>query len=149
VRRAAEAFRLYDDTTEALHMFRDAGWRQAIVSNHCPELESLVDGLGIGSFFDKVHSSACTGYEKGPYPRSIGLALEYFEVDVAWRSGTARSPTSVRLTRLAFRQCSSSGTGQLLSSRRRRSCSVRAEPGRDNTPNASTVVSTRPFVKSG
>ncbi|MGZ4736615.1 MAG: HAD family hydrolase [Acidimicrobiia bacterium] len=49
---AAEAFRLYDDTTEALRMFRDAGWRQAIVSNHCPELESLVDGLGIGAFFD-------------------------------------------------------------------------------------------------
>ena len=23
-------------------MFRDAGWRKAIVSNHCPGLESLV-----------------------------------------------------------------------------------------------------------
>jgi putative hydrolase of the HAD superfamily len=83
-----EAFRLYDDTTEALRMFRDAGWRQAIVSNHCPELESLVGGLGIGAFFDKVYSSACTGYEK-PHPRSIGLALEYFEVDVAWMIGNS------------------------------------------------------------
>jgi hypothetical protein len=26
-----EALQLYDDTTEALRMFRDAGWRQAIV----------------------------------------------------------------------------------------------------------------------
>jgi putative hydrolase of the HAD superfamily len=69
-------------------MFRDAGWRQAIVSNHCPELESLVGGLGIGAFFDKVYSSACTGYEK-PHPRSIGLALEYFEVDVAWMIGNS------------------------------------------------------------
>jgi putative hydrolase of the HAD superfamily len=59
----AEAFQLYDDTTEALRMFRDAGWRQAIVSNHCPELESLVDGLGIGAFFDRVYSSARTGYK--------------------------------------------------------------------------------------
>jgi phosphoglycolate phosphatase-like HAD superfamily hydrolase len=84
----AEAFRLYDDTTEALGMFCDAGWRQAIVSNHCPELESLVDSLGIGGFFDKVYSSACTGYEK-PHPRSIGLALEYFEVDVAWMIGNS------------------------------------------------------------
>jgi putative hydrolase of the HAD superfamily len=83
-----EAFRLYDDTTEALRMFRDAGWRQAIVSNHCPELESLVGGLGIGAFFDKVYSSAYTGYEK-PHPRSIGLALEYFEVDVAWMIGNS------------------------------------------------------------
>ena len=37
-----DAFRLYDDTTEALHMFGDAGWTQVIVSNHCPELASLV-----------------------------------------------------------------------------------------------------------
>lgn len=83
-----EAFRLYDDATEALGMFRDAGWRQAIVSNHCPELASLVDGLGIGGFFDKVYSSACTGYEK-PHPRSIGLALEHFGVDAAWMIGNS------------------------------------------------------------
>ena len=69
-------------------MFRDAGWTQAIVSNHCPELESLVDGLGIGGFFDKVYSSVCTGYEK-PHPRAIGLALEHFEVDVAWMIGNS------------------------------------------------------------
>jgi len=85
---APESFRLYDDTIEALCMFRDAGWTQAIVSNHCPELESLVEGLGIGAFFDKVYSSASTGYEK-PHPRSIGLALEYFGVDVAWMIGNS------------------------------------------------------------
>jgi putative hydrolase of the HAD superfamily len=82
------AFRLYNDTTDALCLFRDAGWQQAIVSNHCPELESLVDGLGIGGFFDKVYSSACTGYEK-PHPRSIGLALEHFGVDRAWMIGNS------------------------------------------------------------
>jgi phosphoglycolate phosphatase-like HAD superfamily hydrolase len=38
-----------------------------------------------------VYSSACTGYEK-PHPRSIGLALECFEVDVARMIGnSARS----------------------------------------------------------
>ena len=83
-----EAFRLYDDTTEALRMFRDAGWRQAIVSNHCPELESLVDALGIGAFFDRVYSSARTGYEK-PHPRANGLALEYFDTDAAWMIGNS------------------------------------------------------------
>ena len=36
---------------------------------------------------------SCYGYEK-PHPRSIGLALEYFEVDVAWMIGdSARSDT--------------------------------------------------------
>lgn len=83
-----EAFRLYDDTTEALSMFRDAGWRQAIVSNHCPELEALVDGLGIGAFFERVFSSACTGYEK-PHPRSIVLALEHLGVGSAWMLGNS------------------------------------------------------------
>jgi putative hydrolase of the HAD superfamily len=78
-----ETFRLYDDTTEALSMFRDSGWRQAIVSNHCPELEALVGGLGIGAFFERVFSSACTGYEK-PHPRSIVLALEHLGVGSAW-----------------------------------------------------------------
>ncbi len=83
-----EAFRLYDDTTEALSMLRDAGWRQAIVSNHCPELEALVDGLGIGAFFETVFSSACTGYEK-PHPRSITLALEHLGVGSAWMLGNS------------------------------------------------------------
>ena len=81
-----EAFRLYDDTVDALSMFRAAGWRQAIVSNHCPELVSLVNSLGIGDFFTKVYSSALTGYEK-PHPRSIRVALEYFEVGTAWMIG--------------------------------------------------------------
>jgi FMN phosphatase YigB (HAD superfamily) len=72
-------FRLYDDTTEALRIFRDAGWRQAIVSNHCPELESLVEALAIGAFFDKVYSSACTGYKK-PHPAPSG-----------WRWSASRS----------------------------------------------------------
>jgi putative hydrolase of the HAD superfamily len=84
----AEAFRLYDDTIEALAMFRDAGWRQAIVSNHCPELESLVDGLGIGAFFDRVYSSARTGYEK-PHPRALALPLQHFGADVAWMIGNS------------------------------------------------------------
>ena len=83
-----DAFRLYDDTTEALSMFREAGWRQAIVSNHCPELEELVDGLGIGAFFERVFSSACTGYEK-PHPRSIVLAMEHLEVESAWMLGNS------------------------------------------------------------
>jgi putative hydrolase of the HAD superfamily len=83
-----EAFRLYDDTTEALGMFRDAGWRQAIVSNHCPELEELVEALGIGGFFDRVFSSACTGYEK-PHPRAIELALEHFGAETAWMIGNS------------------------------------------------------------
>ncbi|MCC5953161.1 MAG: HAD family hydrolase [Acidimicrobiia bacterium] len=83
-----ETFRLYDDTTEALRMLRDAGWRQAIVSNHCPELEDLVDGLGIGAFFERVFSSACTGYEK-PHPRAIWLALDELGVGTAWMLGNS------------------------------------------------------------
>ena len=65
------------------------GRRQAIrVQRTVPNWSRLSNSLGIGAFFDKVYSSACTGYEK-PHPRSIGLALEYFEVEVAWMLGNS------------------------------------------------------------
>ena len=65
------------------------------------------------------------------WPRSRKTLDRTDLVDVAWMIGnSAKFSTSVRLTRSAFRQCSSSGTGPLLSSRRRRSCSARPEPGR-------------------
>lgn len=40
-----------------------------------PELSSVVDGVGLGSLIDQVHSSAITGYEK-PNPGSYRKALE-------------------------------------------------------------------------
>jgi putative hydrolase of the HAD superfamily len=40
-------WRLYPDTLAALEAVREAGWRSAILSNHCPELRAIVAGLGL------------------------------------------------------------------------------------------------------
>ena len=67
-------WRLYDDTTAALHTLTGHGWRHAIVSNHVPELPEILAGLGIADCFEAVVNSAVTGYEK-PHPHAFRLAL--------------------------------------------------------------------------
>jgi FMN phosphatase YigB (HAD superfamily) len=54
---------------------RVLGWRHAILSNHVPELPSMVSGLGLSHLIDVVFTSAATGYEK-PNPRAFEIALE-------------------------------------------------------------------------
>ena len=65
---------LFPDTEAALDRLRALGWRQAILSNHCPELPDLVAGLGIGGYFDVVLTSAAIGFEK-PHPEAYARAL--------------------------------------------------------------------------
>lgn len=67
------AWALFPDVPAALARLGAAGWRHVILSNHVPELEALVQGLGIRDRFVRVLSSACTGFEK-PHPRSFALA---------------------------------------------------------------------------
>jgi putative hydrolase of the HAD superfamily len=64
---------LFEDTVPALEALRRAGWRQVILSNHVPELPALVEGLGLGLYFDAVVNSAVTGYEK-PHPEAFAHA---------------------------------------------------------------------------
>jgi putative hydrolase of the HAD superfamily len=45
-----------------------------ILSNHVPELLSIVEGVGIGDLVDEVFSSAVIGYEK-PNPEAFRIAL--------------------------------------------------------------------------
>ena len=72
---SSRGWTLYDDTVPVLQQLRRNGWRHAILSNHVPELPSLVDGLGISALFDVVLTSAATGYEK-PNRKAFELALE-------------------------------------------------------------------------
>jgi putative hydrolase of the HAD superfamily len=65
---------LFPDTAAALERLRVSGWRQAILSNHCPELPDLVAGLGIGEYFDVVLTSAAIGFEK-PNPEAFARVL--------------------------------------------------------------------------
>ena len=71
----ATGWTLFDDTLPALRALAERGWRHAILSNHVPELPSLVGGLGLAEHVGPVLTSAAIGYEK-PHPRAFELALE-------------------------------------------------------------------------
>jgi len=67
-------WRLYEDTKEVLSDLLEGGWKHAILSNHVPELPSLVEGLGLGSLIACIVNSADTGFEK-PHPHAFRAAL--------------------------------------------------------------------------
>ena len=65
---------LFGDTVEALATVRACRWRNAVFSNHIPELSALISGLGLGAYIDATFSSALTGYEK-PHPEAYKHAI--------------------------------------------------------------------------
>ncbi len=68
-------WRLFDDTLPTLGVLTEAGWRHVILSNHVPELDTIIDGLGITARFEAIHNSALIGYEK-PHPALFRHVLE-------------------------------------------------------------------------
>ena len=77
----------FPDTVPALERLEGLGWRQAILSNHCPELPDLVRGLGLWDYFDAVLTSASTGFEK-PHPEAYALAMRALgHPDPVWMVG--------------------------------------------------------------
>jgi len=46
-----------------------------VLSNHVPELESIVSGVGLGELIERVLTSALTGYEK-PHPGAFAIARD-------------------------------------------------------------------------
>jgi putative hydrolase of the HAD superfamily len=66
-------WRLYPDTHRAMARLRDRGCRQAVLSNHVPELASLLAGLGLLRYVGPVINSALTGFEK-PHPGAYAAA---------------------------------------------------------------------------
>jgi len=71
-------WRLYEDTKDVLRELLEEGWNHAILSNHVPELPSLIDGLGLGSLIHLIVNSAETGFEK-PHPRAFQAVLAALE----------------------------------------------------------------------
>jgi putative hydrolase of the HAD superfamily len=64
---------VFDDSFDVLDQLSDAGWCHVVLSNHVPELPALVAGLGFGSRFMAVLTSAAIGYEK-PHPEAFAIA---------------------------------------------------------------------------
>jgi putative hydrolase of the HAD superfamily len=83
----AVGWHLFEDTLPALEATAAAGYANAILSNHIPELASIVEGIGIGDAIAAVFSSAVTGYEK-PHPQAFGAALAALgRPDTVWMVG--------------------------------------------------------------
>ncbi|HDP89396.1 MAG TPA: HAD family hydrolase [Thioalkalivibrio sp.] len=83
----ATSFRLFDDTVPALEALSERGWRHLILSNHVPELPTIVHDLGLDPLFEDVLSSALIGYEK-PHPEAFAIALRAAgEPDEVWMVG--------------------------------------------------------------
>jgi putative hydrolase of the HAD superfamily len=65
---------LFEDVIPTLQKMCVLGWRQAILSNHVPELAEIVEAMGLSPYIQRVFSSALLGYEK-PQPQIFRQAL--------------------------------------------------------------------------
>ena len=68
------SFRVFEDTRPALERLANKGWRNIVLSNHVPELDSIVSGVGLGDLIETSFTSALTGYEK-PHPEAFAIAM--------------------------------------------------------------------------
>lgn len=59
-----DEFILYEDTIEMLSYYKQRGFTNVILSNHIPELEDIVEKLGLKIYITYCISSANVGYEK-------------------------------------------------------------------------------------
>ncbi len=83
----AIGWQLCDDAVAALSSVRDAGWTNAILSNHVPELPELAAGLGLAEHVDRVFTSALVGVDK-PHPRFFRHVLDaYGDPPEVWMVG--------------------------------------------------------------
>lgn len=78
---------VFEDARPALSELSAAGWRHVVLSNHVPELETILRDLGLREHFRAVYTSAKTGYEK-PHPEAFRTALEPLEDEATvWMIG--------------------------------------------------------------
>lgn len=80
-------WQVFDDAIPALQCLTAAGWSHAILSNHVPELSSLVRALGLGERFVGIYSSASLGFEK-PHKMAFHRTLrELGDPEHVWMVG--------------------------------------------------------------
>jgi putative hydrolase of the HAD superfamily len=60
----SEAWQVADGAEETLKVLSIEGWKHAIISNHVPELSTLVAALGLARHFERIYCSAQLGVEK-------------------------------------------------------------------------------------
>jgi putative hydrolase of the HAD superfamily len=55
---------IYNDVTETLEKLIAKGYKNVILSNHIPELNEIVNNIGLEKYFIRTFSSGKIGYEK-------------------------------------------------------------------------------------
>jgi putative hydrolase of the HAD superfamily len=81
------SYEVYDDVRPVLERLRNGGWRHVVLSNHVPELEGMVEGVGIRDLFDHVITSARIGFDK-PHVEAYAHARRLAgDPDVVWMIG--------------------------------------------------------------
>lgn len=78
---------LFDDTIPELREFIDRGWTHALLTNHVPELPSILNHLGLSSLIDRSFNSAETGYEKPHRQAFDNVLAAYPEAEAVWMIG--------------------------------------------------------------
>jgi len=78
----AECWRLFDDTIPVLDLLKAKGLRLGIISNWDHRLFSIVDQLGLSSYFERVTASSAVGAAK-PARRIFEAALEGMRIQPA------------------------------------------------------------------
>ena len=81
-----ENYHLYEDTIEVLEAMKAAGHANIILSNNYPDLEDVLNGLGLMKYFDGRVVSAVEGYDK-PRPELFTIARQRFPGDDCWMIG--------------------------------------------------------------
>ncbi|MBQ8228184.1 MAG: HAD-IA family hydrolase [Clostridia bacterium] len=59
-----ENYIIYETAIKTLQKAKELGHTNVILSNNFPELEQLMNSIGIAHYFDSFTVSACIGYEK-------------------------------------------------------------------------------------
>jgi putative hydrolase of the HAD superfamily len=68
-----QQWHLFGDVLPVLSHLQKRGWRHLVLSNHVPELGTIVTHLGLDGLFEGIVNSAESGYEK-PHPEAFALA---------------------------------------------------------------------------
>lgn len=66
---------LYEDTLPVLERLKEQGWIHAVISNHVPELQDILNYLGLTDFISVIINFSLEGYEK-PHPQLYQIALQ-------------------------------------------------------------------------
>jgi putative hydrolase of the HAD superfamily len=82
-----DSWRLFEDTMPALERLSAQSWTHVILSNHVPELRSIICHLHLGKHISWIFNSAETGYEK-PHPQAFRNVLDTLDSPAAiWMVG--------------------------------------------------------------